>query len=185
MGKIQIVFVAVCLLTGLSRTNPHSRTLADAEGLRLVQTARLQVGVREATGHNDGKMIETYLLYTGLPKGNPWCAAFLSWVFGANGYRLPRTAWSPDLFPGKRLTKEVKPGNIYGLYSNIKRRIVHCGIMDKADGDWIVGIEGNTNNAGSVEGDGVYIKRRHKRTVHLIASWIERANKAERSRHEP
>jgi len=32
--------------------------------------------VREATNRNDGPEVEMFLRYLGLPKGQPWCAAF-------------------------------------------------------------------------------------------------------------
>ncbi|MCU0383758.1 MAG: hypothetical protein MUF68_06795, partial [Cyclobacteriaceae bacterium] len=33
-----------------------------------------QLGVREATGKNDGKAVEMYLATVNLTKGYPWCA---------------------------------------------------------------------------------------------------------------
>jgi hypothetical protein len=172
MGKIQIVFVAVCLFVGLGGANPASHHVGEGAGQQVVRTAETQLGVREEKGRNDGPEVRRYLAYVGLPEGNPWCAAFVSWVFGANGYTKPKTAWTPDLFPLKRRCASFKAGNVYGLYSAEKKRIVHCGITKHADGDWVFGIEGNTNVHGSAEGDGVYLKRRHKRTIRLVADWI-------------
>lgn len=40
-----------------------------------------------------------------LKKGQPWCAAFVSWVFAKAGYTAPRTGWSPALFN----TQEILP----------------------------------------------------------------------------
>ncbi len=46
----------------------------------LPQTAadvsRRYLHVREATNRNDGAEVEKFLRYLGLPKGQPWCAAF-------------------------------------------------------------------------------------------------------------
>lgn len=39
-------------------------------------------GVKEKTNNNDGKEVEMFLRYVGLPKGNPWCAAFISYCEG-------------------------------------------------------------------------------------------------------
>src|SRR5690625_7730160 len=61
-----------------------------------------QVGIREATGNNDGLEVEAYLATTNLGPGYPWCAAFVSWVFAEEGYDQPRTPWTPSLFPNKR-----------------------------------------------------------------------------------
>ncbi|WP_316811349.1 peptidoglycan-binding protein [Pedobacter heparinus] len=101
-----------------------------------------------------------------------WCSAWLSWVFGQAGYKQPRTAWSPALFPASRLVAAPRPGIVYGLYFASLKRIAHCGITERIQGDFIVGLEGNTNLAGSREGDGVFRKIRHKRTIYCYADWL-------------
>ena len=45
------------------------------------QIAKSQIGVKEATGHNDGKQVELYLASVNLTKGNPYCAAGQYWCF--------------------------------------------------------------------------------------------------------
>ena len=45
-----------------------------------MKTASSQLGVKEATGHNDGPAVEGYLKTVNLGKGNPWCSAFVNWV---------------------------------------------------------------------------------------------------------
>ncbi len=60
-----------------------------------------QIGVKES-GWNSGPDVEQYLRYVNLPKGNPWCAAFVCWVFGKAGVANPRTGWTPSLFPVDR-----------------------------------------------------------------------------------
>jgi hypothetical protein len=173
MGKIPIVPLAVCLSAGLGWAYPAGHHVGDAVGQRIVHAAEAQIGIREKSGRNDGPAVRGYLAYVGLSEGNAWCAAFVSWVFGTSGYASPRTAWSPDLFPVKRRSASLRPGYVYGLYSAEKKRIVHCGITKHTDGDWVLGIEGNTNVHGSAEGDGVYLKRRHKRTIRLVADWMK------------
>ena len=61
-----------------------------------------QVGVREK-GMNAGPVVEQYLRYVKLSKGNPWCAAFVCWVFGKAGIENPRSGWSPDLFKSSKV----------------------------------------------------------------------------------
>lgn len=61
-----------------------------------------QVGIREK-GSNSGPAVEQYLHYVNLPQGNPWCAAFVCWVFGQANIDNPRTGWSPDLFKGSKV----------------------------------------------------------------------------------
>ncbi|WP_443945094.1 peptidoglycan-binding protein [Pedobacter sp. AW1-32] len=139
---------------------------------RLLNIAAKEIGVREKTGNNDGIAVEQYLRYVKLGKGYAWCAAFISWIFGQAGYAEPRTAWSPALFPNSRLSKTVSTGQVYGIYFSSYGRIAHCGLVEKKDGDYIIGIEGNTSVSGSREGDGVYRKRRHIKTIKSFASWL-------------
>ena len=70
---------------------------------RLQQIYVAEIGVLEKTNRNDGKRIGEYLRYSGLGEGYAWCAAFVSWCFKEAGYSSPRTAWSPALFPSKRI----------------------------------------------------------------------------------
>lgn len=172
MAKIKILFLTICILTRLSWLNDSSNHLNTLNGQNIVQIAQSQIGVRELNGKNDGQAVEEFLRYTGLPKGHPWCAAFVSWVYSKAGFTAPKNPWSPALFPQNKLTKLIKPGFVYGLYDKQKRRIVHCGIATRKDSDFVLGIEGNTNSTGSIEGDGVYLKRRHALTIHAIADWI-------------
>ncbi|MNK46510.1 hypothetical protein D3C87_652950 [compost metagenome] len=128
--------------------------------------------MREATGKNDGAAVEQYLAYTGNKKGEPWCASFVSWVFGQAGFKQPKTAWSPSLFPKSRLLSKAMPASVFGIYFPDKGRIAHAGLVERQQGSWIYTIEGNTNMAGSREGDGVYRKLRHVRTIKCYADWI-------------
>lgn len=138
----------------------------------LVNTAVEQVGVREKSGNNDGIMVEAYLATVKLKRGEPWCAAFISWVYQKNGYLKPRSGWCPDLFPASRLARSALPADVIGIYFPDKKRIAHVGLVVAQNGSWISDIEGNTNVAGGREGDGVYKKLRHLKTVHSIANWV-------------
>jgi len=152
----------------------HSTTIDDHRLTtnELLKIAKSQIGVREATGNNDGIQVEAYLTYTGNKKGEPWCASFVSWVFGQAGFKQPRSAWSPALFPQLRQVKTAKPALVFGIYFPTKGRIAHVGLVEKQQGDWLYTIEGNTNLAGSREGDGVYRKLRHSRTIKAYANWL-------------
>jgi hypothetical protein len=139
---------------------------------RLVSIAQSQIGIREATGHNDGAQVEAFLKVTNLPKGNPWCAAFVSWVFSKAGFMKPRTAWSPDLFPLARQTLLPQPADVLGIYSIKLKRIAHAGIVERRQNNWIISVEGNTNTNGSRDGDGVYRKWRHIKNIAKFADWV-------------
>jgi hypothetical protein len=112
--------------------------------------------------------VEAYLAYVGLKKGNPWCAAFVSWVFWKAGYPKPRSGWSPDLFPPSRRTKKPVPGAVLGIYFPEKKRIAHVGLVVRLQHDWVISIEGNTNEGSQ---QGVFKKFRHKRYVSAYSIW--------------
>ena len=133
----------------------------------LRQVYLSEVGIKEATGRNDGPRIAEYLRYCGLPEGYEWCAAFVSWVYGQAGYAQPRNAWAAALFPAARLVRSTpQQGDIFGLYSPAKRRIGHCGFIDSWNGKWCITVEGNMDNA-------VVQKRRLASTIKAVARWTD------------
>ncbi|MES2386474.1 MAG: CHAP domain-containing protein [Bacteroidota bacterium] len=115
--------------------------------------------------------------------GYAWCAAFCHWSFSACHAPRMRSAWAPAWFPddkviyrrGSKVNGVPLPGDLAGFAWN-GGRIAHIGIIEQwsESSAAIITIEGNTNNAGSREGDGVYRKRRPKSQVSLVADWIGR-----------
>lgn len=193
MGTIPNLFGLLCLVALLGHWRPDchfltnglrvstnhqitndgiSKQLNHQKPSQLLKIAQSQIGIREARGNNDGQAVEKYLAYTGNQKGDPWCASFVSWVFGQAHLKQPRTAWSPALFPKARLIAVAKPAAVFGIYFPDKARIAHAGIVEEQKGNWLYTIEGNTNLAGSREGDGVYRKLRHVRTIRFYADWL-------------
>lgn len=143
----------------------------------IIDTALSQVGVRELTGNNDGKAVEKYLKVCKLGKGYAWCAAFCAWNYKVNGVITLTSAWAPSWFPAKKtiyirdklFIQTPQTADMFGIYFN--NRIAHVGLV-YVWGDKIVKtIEGNTNEAGSREGDGVYIKRRLKKQIYAVSKW--------------
>ena len=185
MLSIKLLLGIICFtLTGsirmldgnlLAHTNKH----VNDHRSNLIRIAQNEIGVREKTGNNDGVRVEAYLSSVRLKKGQPWCAAFLSWVYAQEGLLKPRSGWSPDLLPYSRLTRSALPGNILGIYFPALKRIAHVGLIIKLDGDLVTSIEGNTNVNGSREGDGVYTKIRHIKTIYRIADWVAERGKLE------
>lgn len=138
-----------------------------------------QVGVREATGNNDGKDVEKYLRSVKTPKGSAWCAAFVKWCFDESGVRTTITAWSPTahnryniVYSNSSQVKEIQRGDVFTLYYPKLKRIGHTGFVRRKFGmNSLETVEGNTNSAGSREGDGVYIKIRPKSSIYSITRW--------------
>lgn len=139
---------------------------------KLVNIALGEVGVREKTGENDGSRVEEYLAVVHLKRGNPYCSAFISWVYQREGFAKPRSGWSPDLVPLSRLSRTALPANIIGFYYPKFGRVAHVGMIERVQHHWAVTVEANTNLSGSREGEGVYRKRRHLKSVYRMADWI-------------
>jgi len=166
MGIICSAFVLGSPVSERNMLNENKRA-------KVVQRAMGEVGTRERTGWNDGERVEIYLRSVGLKRGDPYCAAFVSWVYKMEGFDKPRSGWSPALFPDARLARSALPGNVLGIYFPDKKRVAHVGLIVQQHGDWVTSIEANTNIAGSREGDGVYKKLRHIKTIYSISDWIK------------
>jgi hypothetical protein len=143
----------------------------------IIPIAMAELWVRETTGKNDGKRVEEYLATVHLKKGDPYCAAFVSWVFQQAGYDLPRTGWSPSLFPTSRLITAATPGNVFGIYFPAMKRIAHCGLIISSRSEWVSTIEANTDASGGRDGGGVYQRLRHKKSIRYISDWQNRSIK--------
>ncbi len=174
MATTRFILGIICLVGLIGHRLPDRDLLATPAQEKILDIARSQLYVRETEKNNFGKEIKEYLAYTHLPQGNPYCAAFISWVFSKAGNAQPRTAWSPDLFPLHRRIKAPQHADLLGIYSLTKQRIVHCGIVERLQNDWVVSLEGNTNTDGSNDGDGNYRKWRHKKTIRCFARWLKR-----------
>lgn len=149
-----------------------------------------EVGVVEVGGDNTGERVEEYLAVTGLDAGFAWCGAFVSWGFSMHKVVNPRSAWSPDWFPDSSVvykrgaitdcadctdlnSTDWKAVDVIGIWFQSKGRIAHVGVIDKLDGEYVITIEGNTNDEGSREGDGVLRKRRMQRQIYKVSRWIK------------
>ena len=152
---------------------PRQEDRIEKNRKNIVDIAIAEIGVREATGHNDGRRVEEYLAYTGFGKGHAWCAAFVSWCYGKAGLATPRNAWSPALFPmARRYTAQqigqgaVRQADLFAIYNQKLRRIDHVGIVSKEEDNWIVTVEGNTDNR-------VLCKRRPLATIYAFSNWLD------------
>lgn len=178
MGKSKIfalLFLGLIICLGAAGNSPQ---LSDARS-RVVQVYQSQIGVREQPG-NSGPEVEAYQASVGLSKGYAWCGAFVSWVMIMAQVSIPKgAAWAPSWFCQSRLIKHEKalPGDVFGIWFASKKRIAHVGFIDEAwnnNKNTILTVEGNTNEAGSREGDGVYRKRRSKKQIYQVSNWIDK-----------
>lgn len=174
---INILFIAVCLSTAFAHAS------ADSARSDVAEIYHSQIGIRELTGRNDGREVEMYLRTCGLPKGNPWCAAFVTWVFQQAGVKTVVSAWSPAWFPpdktiytrGAKANKTPQMADVFGIWFANKKRVAHVGFIDEwpPGSSYCITVEGNTNEAGSREGDGVYRKRRLKTQIYQVSRHVK------------
>jgi hypothetical protein len=164
---------------------PVTNVTETALALISAATAEAAKKVREVGGKNAGPDVEKYLKCLGMSKGSPWCAAFVSWcVMQSRGLAKP-PSWcsgsAVSLFQvaGRSKTcvkvtpvdadfkSKVKAGYIWSRAQDDAAAAAarkgawcqgHTGIVVKVDDIGWHTIEGNTNAAGSREGDGVYHK---------------------------
>lgn len=134
-----------------------------ATATQVLRLARSQLGYREGP-NNDTKYGRWYG-----QNHQPWCAMFISWLarFGDAATIIPKHAYTPS---GAKWFKDrgrwgTKPRVGAIVYFNFPGdgvdRISHVGIVEKVNADGsIITIEGNTNDSGSREGNGVYRKQR-------------------------
>jgi len=187
MGKlpsyIKIVLGIICYICSFSigSFGNSSDTLSEIR-TSVIDTALYYDFVKELTGHNDGYYVEQFIKSAGLnPKGQyPWCAAYITYVFKVNGLNVPQyPARARAWFNGDKLIgfDKVQPGDLGSLYyPNLDGgRIGHIFMyLTPHDNGtmYVKTIEGNTNDKGSREGQGVYRKIRLRSTVYNASNHI-------------
>lgn len=133
--------------------------------------------VHEVGGNNRGKDVEAYQKEAGTTPGEPWCAAAVfSWVDRASHLLevpcpllpVPNHAYVQSYYDYGRAhgaivpAAEAVPGDLYLLFFPSLHRYGHIGMLDHLGpgAGTLHGIEGNTNEGGSRDGEGVFPKTR-------------------------
>lgn len=161
----------------MSKVQQTLRQLTAIE--QFCATAKGFRNVQEHGGPNCGEMVEIFLALVGLKKGNPWCAAYVSYVGHQaflneqdptkSGWVVPLTGGCAILgeFAASKgiLMEDGQRGDLFLLKETVNGtlRFAHTGVVlsgPDADGRYIT-IEGNTNDGdGSREGFKVSLRRR-------------------------
>jgi hypothetical protein len=146
--------------------------------------AGLLLPVREIAGNatpNDGYMVNAIQAATGTATPDPWCASFVYYVGRgvlAAHWPLPRTASCDVLLAharqhGLAMTAPER-GDLF-LVMRTPNDATHVGFVTAVDADGrFRTTEGNSNLAGSREGDGVYARLRGgavDRNTYLFVRW--------------
>lgn len=136
--------------------------------LRAVEYAIGQNGVRERT-NNSGAAVDAFLAAVGLTPGYAWCMAFVYWCVqqaaGDLGICNPlvRTGgcmrqWNETTC--YKTTNDPQQGDIFIM--DLGGGAGHTGFVMDVTPTTIITVEGNTNDNGSANGDGVYVRERRR-----------------------
>ena len=167
------------LVLALGLTGIHADPRQD-----VLDAALSQLGVTEATGHNDGEKVDAFLATVGLEgSGAPWCACFNRWSYDRAGLRKvgPRSALAAAWVASPTWTRAdggrtPLPGDTWGIW--IGAGVHHTGMVEKWGDQVVTTVEGNTapqaipGSAQDREGDGVWRKRRLVRQIYSAKNWI-------------
>lgn len=140
---------------------------------KVIQLARVELGYHEGRsgGHwnNDNK----FAGQMGWANHQAWCATFVCSRFKAAGLLSLITTPSPGCDPLSVGFKRARRWSEYPaigavVFFGIPSDLSHVGIVEAYDDDFIWTIEGNTNESGAREGDGVYAKRHLRRDARVV-----------------
>ena len=190
-NRLKIIAVALLLqlalvpvMLSVSRSQAKYCIVCDSRLLESsMDSCRLQVGVVEETGRNDGRQIEQYLASVGLGAGNPYCYAGQYWCFAVAAKALSLASSeipikktglaSEAFFAAKKTGKRIKLFLAkYDLIVWRKGKTVfgHVErIVSVGKGGWVITVGFNTSgsvNGSQMKGEGVYQKKRN--IYHLL-----------------
>jgi hypothetical protein len=166
-------------------------TIAQSRAACVLDWSGKQLNVREATGHNDGPVIEAWLRATGNRKGASWCGAYQAAGQRACGLPSPKGAagsynWFTDksrcyYYLSKRGSIDsLKPGHQVGFYYASLGRIGHIGRAvaparairrGRPARGWYVNA-GNTGSGGGRDGGGVRVVFYPSSEISAAANWL-------------
>lgn len=141
---------------------------------KIIEIAKAEVGYRE--GPNNKAKYAPEVPGLEWAQNNMWCATFVSWCARQAGVAelYPVTA-SCDLgaawFKKQGRLSDYPAVGAQVFYSNehTDADYTHTGIVTGFDETHIWTVEGNTNDDGSRNGDGVYRQRHRRRSPYIQA----------------
>lgn len=139
----------------------------------VIAWATSQIGTREGRSGGHWNNQNPYAKIAGHANGYAWCATFVCAAFIKAGLRHLIETPSAGV---DQLSVGFKKSNRWSQYPAVGAVVFygkpsdlnHTGIVARYDSDHIWAIEGNTNDSGSREGDGVYLKKRERRSANVV-----------------
>lgn len=174
------------LLLLLSTGEAFSQTDSEKIRLGVLAEAKKLTGTVEASGKNDGPVVEKILNSVGLRRGDPYCAAFNYWCYLQSGGAkyVPCSGWSPDWVKSPTWTRfsggrTPEPGDAFGIYFKSRNRVAHTGLVKKWGNTAVITFEGNTSqdaapgSAADRDGGGIWSKRRLISQIYSVRNWLD------------
>ncbi|NQU52902.1 MAG: hypothetical protein HQ522_10230 [Bacteroidetes bacterium] len=147
----------------------------------LIAEARTWLGVFELTGNNDHPRISESMRLCGLAgnRGYPWCASSQAKIHYDANIPAPHSARVTNWFKRNIVWRRewgdkqfnVQPGMVGAIYYKSLGRYGHIVMIIGEDNNNYYTLEGNTNSAGSREGQGFYKKMRSKSSIAAISDY--------------
>jgi hypothetical protein len=105
----------------------------------------------------------------------------VSWCYQQVDVEHPKSAWVPSyarkqnlIYQRGQVIKQIpQTGDVFLIWYERLKRPAHIGFVDQWQATWVITVEGNTNDDGSREGDGVYRKRRVQRQILAVGNFID------------
>ncbi|HET8938305.1 MAG TPA: hypothetical protein VFN67_32900 [Polyangiales bacterium] len=154
-----------------SEVRPNPRPAQRTQADKVIAIAKKQVGYRE--GKNNHTKYAAELIKAKIAQGwwqnEAWCQTFQSWVFAKAGLRelapmTPGCATAVTWFRARKRVNQYPAIGAQVFYG--PNGGTHVGLVWKYDPKRIWTIEGNTNDKGSAEGIGVFLKQRTRKEVY-------------------
>jgi hypothetical protein len=159
------------------------RPIANNPRQHFLDTMKHYIGRREENLSNRGPEIDQFFNGCSVGPGNPWCACVMNYGVEAVGYEGPEelSAWSPAWFPYDKVTwdatknfnQPLRPADMFAIYFKTLGRIGHVGaVVEELPNNWVMTIEGNTNEKGGRDGYIFIYRLRRKEEIYQASDWF-------------
>jgi hypothetical protein len=186
--RFQLTLVALlCFAFHWGVSQPISRSVRQE---CVVYIAKSQLGVTENPS-NWGRDVSAYLRSVGIRFPAAWCGAYVYWCYmmhscdidfkhlklgyvpnWSKGEMLQYVVWDKRNSETKIQDFDFQPGDLCTIYFPSMKREAHIFmVLEKKNGQLIT-IEGNTNDGGSRDGVGVFIRQRSLSSVYKVIRLI-------------
>jgi hypothetical protein len=181
----------VCSLRAGGQPRPVSRVQQKANAFCLLKSSAARLGVREATGRNDGPQVEAAQRAAGAKKGDPWCGCEQyveqklcglptpAWAAAAANWTLTGNSRTYYIRGQRGVADSIQVGDQVTFYYANLGRVGHVGRNVQATRSLRRGRPargfivraGNTGSGGGRDGAGVHDVFYAATDVYAAANW--------------